>query len=330
MYINITDSEKGDNKGSCGALVNYLEKENRIDDKERQQAENWFNGAVNDIKPHQVRMKIDGNIAKLGRNDSKFFLVNISPSQKELAFLAEKYGEEDAKEKLKEYAVKVMDAYARNFKRPGINGNRDLLWFAKLENYRYYGHNDTEVKNGTKKRGERKEGRQMHVQVIVSRKNITNTVKLSPQNTSRGKNRTHSEKLGQFDRSAFKQSGETLFDEFFGFGRNVKESFGYANAMKNGTPTQKAQLHIAKEAQEKQPKGTEIWRELARDITDGSIKGMDELLNKGTGTFETLLDILLAPVYEAPAPVIPNEEDEKRRRKRKKKKGYNPDQGIGR
>jgi len=328
MYINITDSEKGDNKGSSGALVHYLEKENRMDGQ--QHRKHWFNGTDNSILPHEVRMKIDRNIARLGKKDSKFFLVNISPSQKELAFLVEKYGEEGAKEKLKEYAASVMDGYARNFKRPGIKGNRDLLWFAKLENYRYYSYNDKEVKNGTKKRGERKEGQQMHIQVIVSRKDITNTIKLSPHNTSRGKNRTHSEKLGQFDRTAFKQSGETLFDEFFGFERNLKESFGYANAMKNGPCTQKAQLYIIKEAQEKQPKGTEIWRELARDITDESIKNIDELLGKGAGTFETLLDILLGPVYEAPAPVIPNEEGEKRRRKRKKKKGYNPDQGLSR
>lgn len=327
MYINITDSEKGDNKGSSGALVHYLEKENRMDNGERLR-EHWFNGIGSDILPHEVRIKIDGNIAKLGRKDSKFFLVNISPSRKELAFIVEKYGEEDVREKLKEYAAKVMDGYARNFKRPGIDSNNDLLWFGKLENYRYYNHNDKEVKNGMKKRGERKEGWQMHVQVIVSRKDITNSIKLSPENTSRGKNKVHSEKLGQFDRSAFKQSGETLFDEFFGFERNLKESFGYANAMKNGTSQQKAQLHIVKEAQEKQPKGTDRWQELAWDITDGSIKSVGELLNKGTETAETLLDILLSPAYEIPVPVNPIEEDEKRRRRRKK--GHHPDQGMHR
>lgn len=329
MYINITDSEKGDNKGSCGALVHYLEKENRIDDRERQRAENWFNGADNDIPPHQVRMKIDGNIAKLGRRDSKFFLINISPSQKELAFLAEKYGEEGAREKLKEYAVQVMDTYAQNFKRPGIESHRDLLWFGKLENYRYYSYNDKEVKDSTKKRGERKDGRQMHVQVIVSRKDITDKIKLSPDNTSRGKNKAHSKKLGQFDRSAFKQSGETLFDDFFGFARNLKESFVYANAMKKGTTEQKAQLHTVKELQEKHAKGTERWQNLARDVTADRFKSVDKLLGKATGAVETLLDVLLAPVYEAPAPVIPNEEEEKRRRRRKKK-GHHPDQGLNR
>lgn len=328
MYINITDSEKGDNKGSCGALVNYLEKENRLDDREQQPAENWFNGTVNDIPPHQVRMKIDGNIAKLGRKDSKFFLINISPSQKELAFLAEKYGEEGAREKLKEYAVKVMDAYAQNFKRPSINGNRDLLWFGKLENYRYYSYNDKEVKDETKKRGERKDGRQMHVQVIVSRKDIRDKIKLSPDNTSRGKNKAHSQKLGQFDRSAFKQSGETLFDDFFGFARNLKQSFVYANAMKKGTKEQKAQLHTVKELQKKHAKGTERWQDLAKDITADRFKSTDELLRKATGAAETLLDILLSPIYETPAQVNPIEEEEKRRRR--KKKGYHPDQGMHR
>lgn len=327
MYINITDSEKGGNKGSSGTLVRYLEKESRMDGE--RQKEHWFNATDHNILPHEVRMKIDGNIAKLGRKDSKFFLVNINPSRKELAFLVEKYGEEGAREKLKEYAIKVMNGYAQNFKRPGINGNRDLLWFGKLENYRYYSHNDKEVKNCTKKRGERKEGQQMHVQVIVSRKDITNSIKLSPENTSRGKNKAHSQKLGQFDRTAFKQSGETLFDEFFGFGRNLKESFGYVNTMKNGSVVQKAQLNIIKKSQEKQPKGTEIWRELVRDITDGGIKSIEELLSKGAGTAETLLDILLSSTYEIPTPVNPIEEDEKRRR-RKKKKGRYPDQGIHR
>src|SRR5690606_403980 len=191
MYINITKSETGGNTGSSGALVHYLEKENRMQPENR--VEHWFNGTGHGIKPHEVRMGIDGNVAKLGRNDSKFFLINVSPSQKELAHLVSKFGEDGAREKLKEFATKVMDEYARNFKRPGIDSHRDLRWFGKLENHRYYSHNDREVKNGQKRKGERKEGRQMHVQIIVSRKDITNKIKLSPQNTSRGRNKAHSQ-----------------------------------------------------------------------------------------------------------------------------------------
>src|SRR5690606_42076329 len=73
-----------------------------------------------------------------------------------------------------------------------IDSHKDLLWFGKVENYRYYSHNDSAVKNGQKRKGERKEGRQMHVQIIVSRKDITNKIKLSPQNTDRKSTRLNS------------------------------------------------------------------------------------------------------------------------------------------
>ncbi len=109
-----------------------------------------------------------------------------------------------------------------------------MLWFGKLEKFRYYGHNDPEVKQGLKKRGERKPGEQMHIQIIVSRKDITNKIKLSPKNNSKGRNAEHSRRMGQFDRSAFKQSGERVFDEQFGFDRGFEETFKYANAKKKG------------------------------------------------------------------------------------------------
>jgi hypothetical protein len=135
-----------------------------------------------------------------------------------------------------------MDAYAKNFKREGINSHEDLVWFAKLENYRYYSYKDPEVKRGLKKRGERKAGEQLHIQVIVSRKDATNTIKLSPMNTSRGKNEQHSKKMGQFDRVAFKQSGEGLFDSLFEFDRRLKETMAYANTQKNGSLYERLQM----------------------------------------------------------------------------------------
>jgi hypothetical protein len=186
---------------------------------------------------------IDNNIAKLGKADAKFFLINISPSQKEIAFLREQYGDDGVKDQLKGFAVWVMDAYAQNFKREGVNSHEDLVWFAKLENYRYYNYNDPEVKQGIKKRGDRKQGEQLHVQVIVSRKDATNTIKLSPMNTSRGKNEEHSKKMGQFDRVAFKQCGETLFDELFEFDRQLKDTMAYANTQKNGSLNERLEIN---------------------------------------------------------------------------------------
>ncbi len=242
MFINISDSKESANKGSSSRLVHYLEKENRLD--KQRETEYWFNGGAINIDPYDVMQKIDNNIAKLGKADAKFFLVNISPSQKEIAFLREQYGDDGVKDQLKSFAVRVMDAYAQNFKREGVNSHEDLLWFAKLENYRYYTHNDPEVKQGAKKRGDRKEGEQLHIQVIVSRKDATNTIKLSPMNTSRGRNEEHSKKMGQFDRVAFKQSGESLFDSLFEFDRKLKDTMAYANMQKNGSLQQRMEMDI--------------------------------------------------------------------------------------
>lgn len=239
MFINITNSETGNNKGSSGQLVHYLDKENRLFDHE---PELWFNGEHDDINSYKVKHALDTNIAKLCRDDSKFFLINISPSQKEIAFMKERFGEENTKLALKEFGVRVMDKYASNFNRPGIENQNDLLWFGKLENNRYYTHRDIEVKNGERKRGEPKAGEQMHLQVIVSRKDRTNTIKLSPLNKSRGSNIEHSKKLGQFNRSAFKESGEKLFDQHFGFNRNLEDTFLYSNTLKNGRVEEKIQL----------------------------------------------------------------------------------------
>lgn len=232
MYINITDSEMGNNMGSSGTLVHYLDKENRLFKSEEPTL--WFNGDSKTVQSYEVKNRIDHNIAKLCRYDAKFFLVNISPSQKEITHLKELYGEDGAREKLREYAIKIMDEYARNFKKENIQSNADLLWFGKLENHRYYSHKDKEVKSGQVKRGTVKPGEQMHVQVIVSRKDITNKIRLSPMNKSRGKNAEHSKKLGQFDRVAFKNSGERVFDEQFDFQRPINETFRQANANTKG------------------------------------------------------------------------------------------------
>jgi hypothetical protein len=240
MFINISDSKEAANKGSSSGLVHYLEKENRLDKKN--EPEYWFNGGGINIDAYEVMKTIDNNVAKLGKADAKFFLVNISPSQKEIAFLREQYGDDGVKDQLKGFTVRVMDAYAQNFKREGIKGHEDLVWFAKLENYRYYTHTDPEVKQGIKMRGDRKDGEQMHVQIIVSRKDATNLIKLSPMNTSRGKNEEHSKKMGQFDRVAFKQSGEHLFDSLFEFDRQLKDTMAYANTQKNGSLQERMEM----------------------------------------------------------------------------------------
>jgi hypothetical protein len=231
---------------------------------------------------------IDGNVAKLAKADAKFFLVNISPSQKEIKFLREQYGDNGLKDQLKGFAVRVMDEYAKNFKREGITGHEELVWFAKMEHNRYYSYKDPEVKNGTKKRGEIKTGDQLHVQVIVSRKDATNLIKLSPMNTSRGNNKEHSKRMGQFDRVAFKQCGESLFDNLFEFDRQLKDTMAFANAQKNGSLADR--LQIAE---------LELTASNAGDGTNKAQK-----INSGAISSDDSEGIRLTPGMDQPLPVV--------------------------
>ena len=316
MYINITDKVTADNKGSSNHLVHYLEKENRIDNKEV--PEYWFNHLARNIEPYEVRRSLDGNNSRLRNDEAKFFLINISPSQKELKHLIEQYGAGGARERLKEYAEKVMTEYARNFKKEGIDSHRDLLWFAKLENNRYYSYKDKEVKDGSKKRGDLKIGEQMHVQVIVSRKDVTGKFRLSPMNSSRGKNVKHSKKMGQFDRVAFKQSGERLFDETFGFKRELKETMAYANIKKNGSIKQIEQLHVLERGSELNYQSRSLAAELVQGVAQGLFSSGAEMLKQAGQTSSRFFEIMLEPVYDQGAVVDPVGQAERRRKKKKK------------
>jgi hypothetical protein len=266
MHINISKSETGNNKGSSGQLVNYLEKENRLlyEQNPHLEPEYWFNHQSQEIQPYQVRYDIDHNIDRLSKDEAKFFLVNISPSENELVYLKEEFGEDGAKQQLKQYANQVMDEYARNFKKDKVQSNKDILYYGKLENHRYYTHKDEEVKKGLAKRGEQKPGEQMHIQIIVSRKDITDSIRLSPLNNSRGKNAAHSLKVGQFDRVAFKQAAERTFDQAFDYDRELKETFKYANTLKHGSYEQKLELKEIEQAEnirKQQLKEQQIQRE---------------------------------------------------------------------
>lgn len=73
-------------------MVHYLEKENRATPEKVILKELWFNNTSGAIIPEEVRVKIDNNIARLGKKDAKFFLLNISPIQKEITYLKERFG----------------------------------------------------------------------------------------------------------------------------------------------------------------------------------------------------------------------------------------------
>ncbi len=235
-HINITTSSTGSNAGSCGQLVEYLEKENNL--KAEHKAELWFNQGRDDLRPYEVRQGIDANTAKLKQHEAKFYLVNISPSQKELAHLG------NDPQRLKDYAREVMAEYAANFQK-GL-GPDDVKWYGKVEYNRGYKWTDADVKQGLHQRGELKIGPQLHVQIIVSRKDMANQRLLSPLTNHRGQGKSaeHGHQFGQFNRVDFKERSEQAFDHKTGYRRELEESFRYQNTMSHGTTQEKAAMTL--------------------------------------------------------------------------------------
>ncbi|MEZ7505302.1 DUF5712 family protein [Flavobacterium sp. Arc2] len=263
-----------DNKGSCSNLAVYLEKENeeldKIISKSKSSSESleierrkqgFFTSTETNVSTIEVISSIDNNKKKLAANDAKYFAPTISFSANELNQIAfEATGKRDLQsvwdlnlielEKyntlIREYGRKVMDNYALNFNRQdkGISSGSDLLYFGKIEHFRKFKGTDQEVINGTEVSGAYKKGLQSHIHIIVSRKDKSQRLKLSPtcneKNTSR-KIGTNTYQVG-FDRVNWINLNERSFDRNFNYKRQKREKFENQNILKNGTPLEKQEL----------------------------------------------------------------------------------------
>ena len=80
----------------------------------------------------------------------------------------------------------------------------------------------------------------MHCHLIVSRKDQSNKVKISPltnhRNTKKGAIK------GGFDRTTLFENAEKGFDRLFNYNRQLFETFEYCNTMKNGNLSDKLKM----------------------------------------------------------------------------------------
>lgn len=202
MHIKIVNPKKDGNSvytnaGSCIGLVKYLIKE---DEERGIEKEFFFNHESDQVSSAQVINTIDNLRSGVGKKEVKFYSLIISPKEQELAIINNSVPE------LRKYTRKVMEEYAANFN--GLNKvkkvqAKDLAYFAKIEFNRYYKGTDEEVKQKRAKINDKKPGNNMHVHLIVSRKDKTNKIKLSPQ--------ANNKKL--FHIEGFKLKGCYLFDK---------------------------------------------------------------------------------------------------------------------
>ncbi|MCK0192400.1 MobB family relaxase [Arenibacter sp. F20364] len=142
MYITITKQKMDGNFGqSVADFVAYLEKEN--EQRSMDDQEHFFNQFDSVVATDEVVQEIDGNTAKLKKNEPKFYSITVNPSAYELKRL------QNSSEDLKRFTVELMKEYAACFNRE-INGRAvsldDIKFFAKIEHQRTFKGTDWQVR----------------------------------------------------------------------------------------------------------------------------------------------------------------------------------------
>lgn len=142
MYSTVTPQKIGKNysKSSAG-FVEYLEKENL--GLEQEKMEHFFNQYDDTISAQEVTREIDGNTAKLGRTEPRFYSITVNPSKYELNRL------QNSSEDLKRYTRELMKDYVASFNRE-IGGRAvtidDIKYYAKIEHTRSFQGIDKQVR----------------------------------------------------------------------------------------------------------------------------------------------------------------------------------------
>jgi hypothetical protein len=296
MNIDFPPPSNGvyNNAGGSRQLANYLEHE----DMERMQkgvyTEGFFNLSEDNLYKNQVVKDIDSNIGQLLKKDAKFYAIHVSPSEKELQRMGST--EQEQAKAMKRYIREVfIPEYAKNF-------NKGLL----AEDIKFYGkiHFDRDRSNNKLN---------MHCHLIVSRKDQSNKVKMSPltnhRNTKKGAIK------GGFDRVILFENVEKGFDMLFGYDRQLTETFQYCNTMKNGSVTDKLRM------QEKEIVGTDIQPNV-QPFSQLNDQLIDQSINQSTNqsTFldgvSTLFSILPSAkdntLQEDQQPLKPNKKKKRR------------------
>lgn len=240
MNIDFPPPSKGtyNNAGSSRKLCNYMEHEDLERMGQGIYTEGFFNLTDDNIYKSQLVKDIDSNIGQLLKTDAKFYAIHVSPSEQELRAMGNTEAEQA--EAMKRYIREVViPEYAKNFNK-GLSAE-DIKFYGKIHFDR--DRSDNELN--------------MHCHLIVSRKDQSNKVKISPltnhRNTKKGAIK------GGFDRTNLFQNVEKGFDKLFDYNRQLTETFEYCNTMKNGSITEQLKM------QERQISDTSDERKMNED-----------------------------------------------------------------
>ena len=241
------------NTGTCKGYVTYLQHEKEDKEKAGILGEDipFFDAFGDEADAKSVIDSIDGNKKQLHKTDTKYYSNIISFSDEETALMGDT--REQRLNATHALVAKMMDAYARNFNHEGVRSREDLLFYYTIHEYR---GNASALKPG------------LHVHMIISRKDRSNTYKLSPM-TNHRKGTSGVIKHG-FHRNDYYRECERIFDEHFKHERSVEQSFDYCNAMRHGTEEERAEQlrrYVAEMNLEKliTEEKVQLWRKCAEE-----------------------------------------------------------------
>ena len=180
------------NAGSSQRCASYLAKEA----KEAGGEVTFFGAPGTEARTAaEVVELLDGNVKGLGKDDPKFHSLVLSPSADELLLIG------NNSQALEEYTQNVMDLYAKNFtlKNGRELGETNLVWAATIHQERTNRGTDEGVQ------GEKKDGLQTHVHVMVSARDADQKITLNPLG-----------KADRFNRVQFQAEAVTQMEVQFG------------------------------------------------------------------------------------------------------------------
>lgn len=312
MNIDFPPPSNGvyNNAGSSRRLANYLEHEDMERMEQGIYTDRFFNLNEDDLYKSQVVKDIDTNIGQLLKTDAKFYAVHVSPSEQELRAMGST--ELEQAEAMKRYIREVfIPEYAKNFNK-GLSAE-DIKFYGKIHFTRDRSDNELNL----------------HCHLIVSRKDQSNKVKISPLTNHR--NTKKGVITGGFDRTNLFQQAEKGFDKLFGYNRTMPETFEYCNTMKNGSISDQLKMQEKQIAGERENwQGNSQISNFENNFANSqNVKSENnQAVNQENNQSTSLPDLGLTSVLGLFTPEISSEEPQQPTIPKKKKK--QPKRGIRR
>ena len=233
MYAKVINPQTNgrkvyNNAGSSQRCANYLVKEA----KEAGGEARFFGAPGTEPKTAaEVVEMLDGNVKGLGKDDPKFHSLVLSPSADELLLIG------NNPKALEQYTQNVMDLYAKNFnlKNGKELGESNLVWAATIHQERKNRGTDEGVQ------GEKKDGLQTHIHVMVSARDADQKITLNPLG-----------RADRFNRVQFQAEAVTQME--VQFGRVVPREIGTKPPTRRERVQQNAEEITSKAAANRQEK----------------------------------------------------------------------------